>query len=127
MVVVLAGGLSGWSTHKPRGQDMKRVETALVYDALLTGLPSIPLRTCFFHPQISVCADSTVTNILVFLGPLISIPQVSAWLSPLLGGLLWLPPPLTPVAELIARRWVYALSPPRLFDSPLPQSSVQAE
>lgn len=108
---------------------MKRVDTALVYDTLLTlyftlnyiGLPSLTLRTCFFHPQISVCADSTVTNILVFLGPLILIPQVSAWLSPLLGGLIWLPPPLTPVAALTA------LSPRRLFHSPLPQSSVQAE
>lgn len=87
MGAVLAGWLSGWDTHKPRGQYMKRVDTALGYDTpphpvfyfSYPGLPSIPLRMCFFHPQTCVRADPSHKYPFVLPGPLILILQVLAF------------------------------------------------
>lgn len=50
MGVVLAGGLSGRSTHKPRGQDMKRVYTALGYDAPLSLYFTLAMLGCLPFP-----------------------------------------------------------------------------
>lgn len=93
---VLAVGLPGWGTHKPRGSMYEVSDAALGFPlpphcftlAILGCLSSVPLRMmCFFHPQTFVYADLTGTNTLFVLpGPFTLTRQVSAWSAPFLGA-----------------------------------------
>lgn len=42
--------LAGWDTYKPRGQYMKRVDTALGYDPLLTLYFTLAILGCLPFP-----------------------------------------------------------------------------